>query len=251
MKHFVVIIVMLLVSSAFSFVQTNAQKTCYESDKGELLSQQEFDDLKSKITLGFKKQNLDIKVIGNIIKTRRTKDSIIKTFKIDILSLNKNGAVKPKTVPDFGNHLVGKKLPIETLKNINGNPYKLEDIIGKPTMINFWFTSCKPCIDEFPVLNDIKNEYSGRVNFISITFDNKEKVEKLIGKFPFDFEKIIDAKEYIDKLKIQAYPTSIFIDKKGIVRYAEGGLPYLQSDDGELRIGSGKEFEDILNSLLK
>ncbi|MCF6294319.1 MAG: TlpA family protein disulfide reductase [Flavobacteriaceae bacterium] len=245
------IALVLLLFFTLSFAQSNAQKVYYKDVKGAFLSQKEFDDLKTKVVLGFKKQNINIKAVGVILNIRKTKDSIIKTFKIDILSLDDNGTIKPKLVPNFGDHLVGKKLPMETLKNINGNPYNLEDIVGKPTMINFWFTNCKPCIDGFPALNSLKSKYSNRANFISITFDDKDKVEKLISKFPFIFEKLIAAKDYTDKLKIQAYPTSLFIDKEGIVQYAEGGLPYIMSDNGEHRIESAIEFEEILEKLLK
>jgi thiol-disulfide isomerase/thioredoxin len=61
----------------------------------------------------------------------------------------------------------------------------LNSLKGKPTLIN-WFTNCAPCIEEIPVLNKIMNDNKDRFNFVAITFDDKEKVSKLL-KRKFDF----------------------------------------------------------------
>ena len=58
------------------------------------------------------------------------------------------------------------------------NSFSSDQLIGKPTMINFWFTRCAPCIDEMPVLNKIKEKYKDDFNFIAITYEKKEDVEK-------------------------------------------------------------------------
>jgi len=125
----------------------------------------------------------------------------------------------------------------------------VNDLKGKPTMINFWFTACAPCIDELPILNKLTKKYSDQVNFISITFDDKSKVLKFNEKYEFDFDQFIDAEDYINKLNIGAYPTSLFLDRDGIVKHAEGGVPYLV-ENGKREIGNGKEFERIINELL-
>ena len=62
------------------------------------------------------------------------------------------------------------------LQTIDSQNISFSDIKNKPTIINFWFTSCKPCVEEMPVLNKLVKKYSDKVNFISITPDNKETV---------------------------------------------------------------------------
>jgi cytochrome oxidase Cu insertion factor (SCO1/SenC/PrrC family) len=39
--------------------------------------------------------------------------------------------------------LIGKVFPIVSLKTIDGKGMNADNLIGKPTLINFWFTSCK------------------------------------------------------------------------------------------------------------
>jgi thiol-disulfide isomerase/thioredoxin len=44
----------------------------------------------------------------------------------------------------------GKQLP-EMSNWLNGKKISFTELNGKPTLINFWFTTCAPCIDEMPV----------------------------------------------------------------------------------------------------
>ena len=245
-----VLLILTLSISVYSFSQKSGEKIkYYKSKENKIHSEQEYVDLKKQIVSEFKKLNQIVRIKESFGKLEQKGDSLIQNYNIAVIPLLGNGKPKNSSKPKFGKHLVGKKLPKAILKNINGNDFDLNNLNGKPTMINFWFTSCKPCIDEFPILNKLKEKYSDKLNFISITFDDKEKVEKLTKRFNFNFVKYINAKEYIHNLDIQSYPTSLFIDKNGIVKYAEGGIPYLLKD-GKKSIGDGEEFEMIINELL-
>jgi len=245
----VVLLILALSITTYSFSQNSGKKIkYYKSKENKIHNEQEYADLKNEILRAFKKLNRSIRIDDNFGKLEQKGDSLIQNFDIKVIPLSDNGISKAIN-PNFGDHLIGKKLPRAILKNINGNNFDLNNLNGKPTMINFWFTNCPPCIEEFPPLNKIKEKYSDKVNFISITFDNKEKVEKLTERLTFDFDKYIDAKEYIDKLDITSYPTSLFLDKNGIVKYAEGGIPMILKN-GKRTIGDGKEFETLIKELL-
>ena len=53
---------------------------------------------------------------------------------------------------DFEN----KEIPPFELKDIDGKFVKSEHLKGKPTIINFWFSTCEPCLLEIPALNELK-----------------------------------------------------------------------------------------------
>lgn len=221
----------------------------FKSDKNEIYTQKEYSDLKKEILSEFKKANQLVKIKENFGAIEKKGDTMYKHFSFTILPLLADENKKQMSQPKFGEHLIGQKLPETILSNFDGSEIETTALNGKPTMINFWFTSCKPCIDEFPVLNKLKEKYSNEVNFVSITFDDKLKVQKLTEKFAFDFDKYIDAKDYIKILGIEAYPTSLFLDKNGVVKYAEGGIPYI-IDNGNKRVGDGKEFAQLIETLL-
>ena len=133
---------------------------------------------------------------------------------------------------------IGKELPFDTLNLLNGNQNNIKNNNDKPTFVNLWYTNCPPCIEEMPELNELHEKYSERVNFVSITFDNKEKVQKFLKKHEFNFTHAIDAREQIDMIGTQAYPINFFISKDNVVYYAFGN-----------GIG-GTYFENILKKLL-
>lgn len=101
------------------------------------------------------------------------------------------------------------------LKDSNGKRYTLDNLKDKVIVLNFWFVKCKPCVAEIPDLNNIKEKYKDKeVIFFAVTFDSNEILSEFIQKKPFDFILVPNGFKTIQQFKIQAYPTTIIIDKK-------------------------------------
>ena len=49
---------------------------------------------------------------------------------------------------------VGKPFPDFKVKDTTGRVWTKADIIGKPFVLNYWHTGCRPCIKEMPELNE-------------------------------------------------------------------------------------------------
>lgn len=126
--------------------------------------------------------------------------------------------------------LVGKPLPPFTLADLQGKLVSSKSLLGKPVVLNLWFTSCVPCIGEMPTLNRIRNEKAqSGVVFIAVTFDNKEKVQAFLKKQPFAFQHLVGAKQYCTQFT-SGYPTTLFVDKSGIIRNVRGALSPKQDE---------------------
>lgn len=142
-----------------------------------------------------------------------------------------------------------KEFPKFDLNTLTDGKFDSEQLKGKPTMINFWFTKCVPCIEEMPVLNKIREKYKDDVNFVAITFEKKEDVQNFLKKHPFDFLHLIEAKDFADQLGIKTYPMNLFLDKNGVLKYVKGGIPYVCEEGEELKMGDGKEMIEIIEKL--
>lgn len=118
-----------------------------------------------------------------------------------------------------------KQLPNLELETIEGEKINLLKLKGKPSLINFWFTACQPCIDELPVLNELKKKYNNEVNFISITYENKEDALFFLKQNKFDFKHIINANHFLKKIGIPYYPITIITDKNMVVKLIEKRIP--------------------------
>jgi len=70
---------------------------------------------------------------------------------------NKSDAIKlkasPKSVSRNEKLAPGKPVTNFEFKDMNGNLYTLASLKGKVVVLNFWFSTCVPCIEEVPELN--------------------------------------------------------------------------------------------------
>ena len=156
-----------------------------------------------------------------IIDTVRDGNKIIYKYLIKGVSSGVN-----KNVNKY-EKMIGKMLPEFSLKNLKGRLIHSSELIGKPTVINMWFTTCPPCIAEIPDLNKIKLANSNsEVQFIAITYESANKVNKFLETKQFNFQHIINAKDYCEKFTNQ-YPINIFVNKKGVINHIEGGMPMI------------------------
>lgn len=124
--------------------------------------------------------------------------------------------------PDLENK-IDKHFPIENYKNQENKNFNPDDLKGKTTLINFWSTTCEPCIKELPYLNKLKETLGDKVNFIAITYDSKEKVDKFLEKHEFNFQHITDSgKELKSYFPILRNPRTFIVDKNGNIKEITG-----------------------------
>jgi len=140
-------------------------------------------------------------------------------------------------------------LPFFNLSNLDETLHTFNDFKGKPTLINFWFTGCAPCIEEMPVLNKMAERFKDKINFIAITFEPAERVQIFLNRKRFDFLHLVDANDYIKSLGINSFPKNLFLDAKGKILLIEGGIPYKMNSKGELVIEEEEQFTNILEKM--
>ena len=146
---------------------------------------------------------------------------------------------------------IGQPLPDFSFVDVDGDEIDLGDLKGKPIVINFWFTTCVPCIAEMPVLNELKEKYANsNVVFLSMTFEKKSAVMSFLKQHQFNFTAISDAREYCSTMT-SLYPLTLFINKEGIIQSAEHIMPPLYNYDTSGRFDEfdSAEFEKEINAI--
>ncbi|MEG2103154.1 MAG: TlpA disulfide reductase family protein, partial [Flavobacterium sp.] len=120
---------------------------------------------------------------------------------------------------------IGKHFPIEQFKNEKGENFDVNLLKGKATFINFWSTTCEPCIEEMPELNRLEENLRNQVNFLGITFSTKENVAKFLTKHQFSFSLITDVNyKTLETNRITRFPTSLVLDKNGDIKRVIGNV---------------------------
>jgi thioredoxin 1 len=52
---------------------------------------------------------------------------------------------------------------------------------AKPVLMDFWATWCKPCLMVAPILDELAEEYDGRVTFVKLDVDQNPKTATKYG----------------------------------------------------------------------
>ena len=136
--------------------------------------------------------------------------------------------------------------PIISIEDKNGKPFTIEfndDLTNNGYVINFWATWCVPCKKELPDLNLLNLKLAEyKINVITVSIDKKNIEDQLL------FLKNNDASEllsFFDKkmdlyraLKLRGIPSTILVDKKGLI---------ISKHEGILKWGEDKIVRNILN----
>jgi cytochrome c biogenesis protein CcmG, thiol:disulfide interchange protein DsbE len=150
--------------------------------------------------------------------------------------------------------LLDKKLPEFKLMDLNGNEFSSSQLIGKPTLLNYWAINCAPCVAEMPELNELKEKYGDKMNFIALTENTcqHDDLIKFLEKHPFNYYILQNAENYKKALKISSIPRNLFIDKEGYIRYIQGNFPYtaFDSQKGIKKFNDNNYFVRIIEGLI-
>ncbi|WP_224484035.1 TlpA family protein disulfide reductase [Robertkochia aurantiaca] len=232
--------------AVFFTVGSFAQTEYFTTDGKNRFTQPELEEmlkeLKEKYSKAFSKE---VFVDFEVKEAYRSGDSIINTIGFEIAD-KKTVRLREKNKLYS---LKGEEFPEFELSSLSGGTFDLEKLKGKPTMINFWFTRCAPCIDEMPTLNSIAEEFGDKVNFVAITYESNDAVKEFLTRHDFDFIHLVDARSFTKDLRIGTYPTNVFLDSEGVIVKVEGGIAYEKNENGEVKMGEGEEIIRILESL--
>lgn len=117
----------------------------------------------------------------------------------------------------------GNAAPSFSLKDMSGKTWKSDELKGKVVVLNFWFTSCPPCIAEMPELNKlVESNQSKEVVFLAFTYNDPGQVKTFLEKHTFNYT-ILPLSGEVDKsYSVSSWPTSFVIGKDGKVLFATG-----------------------------
>jgi cytochrome c biogenesis protein CcmG, thiol:disulfide interchange protein DsbE len=97
----------------------------------------------------------------------------------------------PRAVPFM---LKGQPAPAFDLARLDdGARVRLEDLAGRPVVLNFWASWCGPCKIEHPVLEWGHREFGGEVQFLGILYeDTEENARQFLARQPSSYPQLVD-----------------------------------------------------------
>jgi thiol-disulfide isomerase/thioredoxin len=108
------------------------------------------------------------------------------------------------------------------LVELNGEPIDLAQYEGKAVFINFWATWCKPCIQEMPTIESVREKLQDEnVIFLLASNEEPDQIEKFKKKNSYNFQYV--HLENLEALNIQALPTTFIYNPEGKLKFSETG----------------------------
>lgn len=109
------------------------------------------------------------------------------------------------------------------VQDLNGTPKHIAIGQGKVTFLSYWATWCPPCIAELPEIQALYSNYGDKVNFVLLTQEDSEKVQRFITKKGYDLPVYIPQMQAPEVLQSNSLPTNYIIDAKGNIIIKETG----------------------------
>ncbi|SEM45420.1 Thiol-disulfide isomerase or thioredoxin [Chryseobacterium taichungense] len=114
----------------------------------------------------------------------------------------------------------------------NGKKISLSELKGKVVFINFWATWCRPCVEEMPTLNRLKNKFKGNDDIIFVFLNveaNLTKAMKFMKDKNYDLPVYVAGDNIPSKYFQGAIPTTLIFNKKGeLEAQIQGGRDFDQ-----------------------
>ncbi len=115
-------------------------------------------------------------------------------------------------------------LPDLSAFGLEGTLPKTKD---KVLYLDFWASWCGPCKTSFPVLNAWQKKYDSRgLVILGVSVDESAAaMQAFLKKTPASFPVVRDAAhKLVGVANVSTMPTSILVDRKGVIRLVHGGF---------------------------
>jgi cytochrome c biogenesis protein CcmG, thiol:disulfide interchange protein DsbE len=125
-----------------------------------------------------------------------------------------------------GKAVVGQKVPALAGTTLDGQPFDLASLAGRPVLINFWGPSCIPCRDEFPLMKAKLAEHGGDGLAIVgvLTDDPVEPARSFVAQYRATWPTITDPDKALKSAyRVAGRPQTYFVDRNGVLRSIQIG----------------------------
>lgn len=149
----------------------------------------------------------------------------------------------------------GREIPSAIVKNIDGESFNTEELNndGKPMIISFWASWCKPCIKELINIHDLYEDWQDEtgVKLVAMSIDdarNAAKVGPLVNGRMWDYEVYVDInQEFKRAMNVNNIPHTFLVDGAGKIVWQHNS--YSEGDEYALyeqvkKLANGERIEE-------
>ena len=163
--------------------------------------------------------------------TTRELDELSPGEEIDVEVMVESGTMRyqmryrsdSSLTPQPVRNLTGTMLPDFEVRLMDGSSRKVSDFSDKTLVLNWWATTCSPCIAEMPGLNTLVEKYADDpVVFLAIAWNKPGEIETFLQKTTFSYTQATYTNDSFDVLG-NSFPRNVIVGPGGRVVYDHTG----------------------------
>ncbi|MEQ8525135.1 TlpA disulfide reductase family protein [Gracilimonas sp.] len=145
---------------------------------------------------------------------------------LTIISCTDSTRQNPRDLSE-ANQKIDQAIWNASFQDLEGNKLTVEDLKGKVVLVDFWETWCGPCLQVFPAMDSLQNEYPDDFVVVAVNLndsDTREDVQNFRDNNEYDFRYVLDINNVGDEVITLGIPFKVFLDPQGYLIKAELGL---------------------------
>ena len=141
------------------------------------------------------------------------------------IRLGDPGAVQDPTI-GTNREVEGDALPDVAVEAISGATIRTGSFVGRPLVINFWYSACPPCKRELPDLAAVSDELADQVRFVGINpVDDADATTAFATEHGVTYDNFLDPTgTLLAALGINVFPTTLFVRPDGTIAGHGGSM---------------------------
>jgi peroxiredoxin len=161
-------------------------------------------------------------LVAGVSVAAATRDD--NTGTVDDLTLTSSNDL----VPTIGTNakVTGRSLPTVNVETLSGDAFTTADLVGRPLIINFWYSTCAPCKKELPGFARAHGKFGDRVRFVGIDSLPRSANEEAFARDKgVQYELLYDTDGKLSSaIGVAAWPQTLFINAQGTIVEQTGEL---------------------------
>lgn len=116
------------------------------------------------------------------------------------------------------------KSPPDFSYDVGAGTHRLDELVGKPVVLNFWATWCEPCLAELDAFATLGEKYGDAISVLTISYEDPGVARAFLAGRHVALPVVEDPGHVIfDRWSVTALPVTVVLGRDGTVSHVSVG----------------------------